>query len=178
VDPNKNIVEQYADFLPIDIHQHIQELAFKILTENNIYDQRKDQETSFYIDPDNSSIQLLYNKILNLFDSGVSIKSLNFLLVYNQNYYKDLHADNIDDFTIKMGVVYVINDNYTGGELHYPSLNLKIKPKANTLVIHSAGLPHEVLPVQSKGPRLVLTCFVHSDIEDRAIIKPEVPIND
>jgi Rps23 Pro-64 3,4-dihydroxylase Tpa1-like proline 4-hydroxylase len=178
VDANNNIVQQYTDFLPIDIHQQIQELAVKTLMENNIYDQRKDQELILSLDSDHSGIQLLYDRILNLFDSGVSIESINWLLVYNQNSYKYLHSDNIEDFTIKMGVVYVINDNYTGGELHYPSLNLKIKPKANTLVIHSAGLPHEVLPVQSKGPRLVLTCFVHSDIEDPALIKLEAPIND
>jgi hypothetical protein len=59
------------------------------------------------------------------------------------------------------GVVLYLNDNFSGGELFYPNLDLKIEPKRGMLVIHSAQAKyaHGVSEVLS-GVRYGLTLFV------------------
>lgn len=46
-----------------------------------------------------------------------------------------------------------------GGGLHYPELNLKIKPEQGMLVYHLGNQKHEVLKVVS-GDRYTLTSFI------------------
>lgn len=71
------------------------------------------------------------------------------------------HVDNYDgpDAENIFGIVLYLNDNYEGGEIHYPELDITYKPKAGDLVVHYAGLSHGVLPV-SGGTRYIFTSFV------------------
>lgn len=76
-----------------------------------------------------------------------------------------VHTDrgpNPNNNDIVHGMVIYLNDNYEGGEIHYPEQQLSIKPKARSLVIHPATHPydHGVLPV-IRGSRYALTLFVH-----------------
>lgn len=59
------------------------------------------------------------------------------------------------------GMVLYINDDYEGGEIHYPGLKIAIKPEAGSLVIHpgSAAYAHGVAPVTA-GNRYASTAFV------------------
>lgn len=45
------------------------------------------------------------------------------------------HTDASHDFPRQMSLVYYINDNYEGGELEFPHLNVTIKPLAGELII-------------------------------------------
>ena len=67
------------------------------------------------------------------------------------------------------GMVIYLNDDYEGGEIHYPEQHLSIKPKARSLVIHPASHPydHGVLPV-IRGNRYAITLFVH-ELKDKNI---------
>lgn len=67
------------------------------------------------------------------------------------------------------GMVIYLNDDYQGGEIHYPQQQLSIKPKARSLVIHPAEEPyqHGVLPVV-RGNRYTITLFVH-ELKDKNI---------
>lgn len=48
--------------------------------------------------------------------------------------------------------VYYLNDDYIGGELYFPSINKKIKPKANSCVLFPSNnlFPHTALSVRHK----------------------------
>jgi Rps23 Pro-64 3,4-dihydroxylase Tpa1-like proline 4-hydroxylase len=58
------------------------------------------------------------------------------------------HADTAGDFA----VIYYLNDDYEGGEIHFMDHNLKIKPKANSFVTFpsNADYWHEVLENTNK----------------------------
>lgn len=64
---------------------------------------------------------------------------------------------------VAYGIVLYLNDDFSGGELFYEKLGLKIKPKRGMLVMHSA-LPkyaHGVTEVLT-GTRYGITLFVDS----------------
>jgi Rps23 Pro-64 3,4-dihydroxylase Tpa1-like proline 4-hydroxylase len=63
---------------------------------------------------------------------------------------------------IVFGVAIYLNDDFTGGEINYPDLNISVKPKRSSVVIHDAKLLHEVLPVKS-GSRYSITTFIFGD---------------
>lgn len=50
-----------------------------------------------------------------------------------------------DEFSI----TFYPNDNYDGGELNFPEIDLKIKPKAGSVVVYPSKHIHESLPVFS-----------------------------
>lgn len=64
--------------------------------------------------------------------------------------------------TIMFGIAIYINDNFSGGELFYPEIDLIVKPKARSLVVHDAKLKHGVKEVIS-GNRYSVTVFVFGD---------------
>jgi Rps23 Pro-64 3,4-dihydroxylase Tpa1-like proline 4-hydroxylase len=45
------------------------------------------------------------------------------------------HTDASHDFPRQLSLVYYINDDYEGGELEFPHLNITIKPLAGELII-------------------------------------------
>jgi hypothetical protein len=74
------------------------------------------------------------------------------------------HADSGPGLTTGVdtphGLVLYLNDDYEGGELYYPNLEITIKPEAGSLVIHPGNEDylHGVSPVTS-GLRYVTTAF-------------------
>jgi hypothetical protein len=177
---DNHIVRQYDNFLPTDVHQNIQALVFQSLAGKNLYHHQKEEghETLYGINTDDINIQFLQKKIATLFHRNTTIDTIVNFLVYYEDTYKPLHIDNQNNPTIKNGIVYYLNDDYEGGEINYTSLNLTIKPKGNSLVIHSAGLPHEVLPIKSKKLRFAFATFAHSDTNEEPFINNEVETDD
>jgi predicted 2-oxoglutarate/Fe(II)-dependent dioxygenase YbiX len=59
------------------------------------------------------------------------------------------HIDDHPDFHRRVSSVYYLNDNYTGGELNFPRFNIKLKPKANQMIIFPSTYVynHSVSPV-------------------------------
>jgi hypothetical protein len=64
------------------------------------------------------------------------------------------HTDNGNDFT---AIIY-LNDNYQGGELNFPSLDLSIKPKSGSLIIWPGYMTHSISTVVS-GTRYTMPIF-------------------
>lgn len=73
-------------------------------------------------------------------------------------------------FNIVYGAVAYLNDNFEGGEIYYPDLDYKIKPKRGSLILHKAEYLHEVLPVKS-GIRYMVTIFIVGDKNTRCLLK-------
>ena len=69
------------------------------------------------------------------------------------------------------GSVLYINNDYQGGEIHYPHLGMSIKPKPGMLAVHPGTLEflHGVRPV-TDGVRYTIASFFTTD-SSRATIK-------
>jgi hypothetical protein len=72
------------------------------------------------------------------------------------------HSDSVTDIYNVFGLVFYLNDDYTGGELDYKDLNIAIKPKANSMLVHRAHLVHGVKEVTS-GTRYAVSSFIEGD---------------
>ncbi|MFM6983878.1 MAG: 2OG-Fe(II) oxygenase [Chitinophagaceae bacterium] len=103
----------------------------------------------------------IHKRISLLFDLGLHVQILRMIHRTDKNSFWERHSDNSGGNEIKYGVVLYLNDNFEGGELYYPNLDLVIKPEKGMLVYHSGDEEHEVLKVIS-GNRYTLTSFVRS----------------
>jgi hypothetical protein len=67
----------------------------------------------------------------------------------NMNKHKDLDEFDHKRFSKKYGVVLYLN-NFDGGEINYPKLNISYHPSAGDLLLHKSYIEHEVLEVKSE----------------------------
>jgi len=82
----------------------------------------------------------------------------------NKGFY-NLHTDSAGDtnYRITSSVSMLSEENdYEGGELHFPDLNKKIKLKKGQVIVFKSNLLHGVYPVTS-GDRKVLISFYFDD---------------
>lgn len=123
-------------------------------------------------------LDVIKNKILikvkNIFDS--------YLMIVPQNDYVNIqrilpntgglsqHKDNFVDTTVKYGLVLYFNDDYSGGEIEYPEINIIHKPSSGSLLIHEGGHLHKVNEVFDKT-RYMSTFFIHEDDTVPALLK-------
>lgn len=87
------------------------------------------------------------------------------------------HADQwIPDlpYYIGYGFCLYFNDDYSGGELDYPDLGIKIKPKGNSLYIHGGHIVHGSLPVLDDNTRYFTTVFIYGTKEKPTKLKGEL----
>jgi len=73
----------------------------------------------------------------------------------------EYHKDNVEvsDLDNMYGIVIYLNDNYSGGKIHYKDLNIEYKPQEGDMVVHYAGYLHGVTEV-TEGERYIFTSFV------------------
>lgn len=71
------------------------------------------------------------------------------------------HNDQGLGVKFKYGVVLYLNDNYSGGEIFYPNIQLEFKPQAYSMVLHPAheAYRHGVKAV-TDGTRYSMTTFL------------------
>lgn len=89
--------------------------------------------------------------------------------------YMDQHSDDVYDPRIKTAMNYYINDDYEGGELYLSLQDLRIKPKANSLIIcpGTADYLHGVLPVVGSIARYNMTMTSRESLEYYAALVPD-----
>lgn len=122
-------------------------------------------------------IPAINDRLLSYFDNAVSLTKINNIRRLKANEYMNAHTDDTDggyprnslnqelEQAVKkvvFGIVIYLNDDFTGGQISYPNLGLKIQPQKSSLIIHDAKILHEVLPVID-GNRYSLTSFVIGD---------------
>jgi hypothetical protein len=79
------------------------------------------------------------------------------LSIYEVGAFMNVHKDDtMPDYgrCYFTGVIY-LNDDYEGGEIHFPVKNVKHKPQARTAIAFGGELDHGVLPVL-RGTRYIL----------------------
>lgn len=84
------------------------------------------------------------------------------LLKYKTGDYYRTHKDDGKDSRRVISCVIYLNDDYEGGELNFPYLNVKIKPKKNSVLVFPSNYiyAHESLPVLS-GEKLAIVTWLN-----------------
>ena len=113
---------------------------------------------------DNIVYNSLHNNILNDFSSNIMFREIWKLGYYksdNAGFY-NLHTDDSGDTKHrKISMVCALSDpdDYKGGELHFPDLNISFKLKKGSIIVFNPSLMHGVTPV-TEGNRYVLISFM------------------
>ena len=112
------------------------------------------------------------NKILSLFSNVDRCNSMRKIRRLKAGEYIHSHVDLIPSENvakIKFGIILYLNDDFDGGEIYYKDIDLTIKPKKNSILIHESTIPHEVLRVVN-GKRYSMTTFIWGNNETSFII--------
>jgi Rps23 Pro-64 3,4-dihydroxylase Tpa1-like proline 4-hydroxylase len=85
----------------------------------------------------NKTFELVYKKSTDLYDVAINPFRQGRLHVvkFVKGFYLVPHVDTLSSEGNHIASVYYINDDYAGGEIEFPDHKLKIKPKANSLII-------------------------------------------
>jgi Rps23 Pro-64 3,4-dihydroxylase Tpa1-like proline 4-hydroxylase len=85
----------------------------------------------------NKTFEIVYKKSTDLYDVAINPfhKSALHLVKFVEGFYLVPHVDTLSVEGNHIASVYYINDDYSGGEIDFPDYKLKIKPKANSLII-------------------------------------------
>lgn len=84
------------------------------------------------------------------------------MLKYREGDFFSGHTDASHDFPRQLSLVYYVNDDYEGGELRFPHLDLSIKPIAGELIIFPSNylFLHEAKHV-TKGIKYSIINFIN-----------------
>lgn len=139
--------------------------------DNNI----RSSETCIFEMNENTLIENIENKIINLLN--INIEKLEHLLInkYNKNDFYTLHHDyNIKTNNLrKYSIIIYLNDlePEDGGETHFPLYNTKITPKKGTILyfdnlflsdrLENNLTVHEGLPLLTDKTKFILTTWSH-----------------
>jgi len=82
------------------------------------------------------------------------------LVRYKQGDFFKNHVDATTEFPRTISILFYLNDNYSGGEIFFPNINMFLKPEANTLIVFpsSKNFSHSAETVTS-GTKYVFVGF-------------------
>lgn len=166
----KNTVYEILNFLSEEEHKHFLTLINNSIEEDwpseikNEFENQEQHGTVLLIDKakekNNEIYFQIYQRLIELFDNPGRVNNISAIQRYKPGKGMHLHVDNKLDSSVLYGIVIYLNDDYKGGEIFYPKLNLKIKPKAKSIIIHPASTEHEVLKVKGEKTRYIISSFV------------------
>jgi hypothetical protein len=110
---------------------------------------------------DHEVMKHIDQRVKSLFDNATHINNIEAINRFRSGDEMGLHSDEIGNNEIQYGVVIYINDDFNGGEISYPTLDIVHKPKARSLIIHPGNLPHLVNKIIDGPTRYSITTFVH-----------------
>jgi hypothetical protein len=84
---------------------------------------------------------------------------------YGEGQHFQEHADHGFSYSATVSLVGYINDDYEGGNLYFPKINLDIKPKAGDLYIFPSTylFSHRAMPVKSGMKFSIVTMLDYND---------------
>lgn len=116
------------------------------------------------------------SQIRNLYESWLSLGPAAVQRYRNEDAMQS-HRDywlKDEPFYIRYGICIYYNEDYDGGELFYPELDIVHKPKARSLVMHGGNILHQTLPVKGDSYRYFSTCFISGSKEQPVILNQEL----
>jgi hypothetical protein len=134
-------------------------------------------KSMFFSEPAPLLIQEINERIQSLFMFYYGMSNITCLNRYAKSESMGRHRDNHTkdgDTHSAYGVVLYYNDNYIGGEIEYPELDIKIKPKARSLIVHSGDILHGTCPVIDDNTRYFSTAFVKEKIGIPVKLNPQI----
>jgi hypothetical protein len=177
-------IYEIENFITDDEHKYILEVIDS-LDEKDWFCEREDYTTpefwfgkSMFFPIDHPQVIKDINKrIESLFMFSHGMSNITCLNRYSKNESMPTHRDNHtkdEDVQSAYGIVLYYNDNYLGGEIEYPELNIKVKPKSKSLIIHGGSILHGTCPVLDENTRYFSTAFVKEKIGTPAKLNPEI----
>jgi hypothetical protein len=133
----------------------LQDEKYKIRRDNMLACELSDK-TLFYSN-------FIENKIAENIGPNLLIKQGGFNCILQGNTmtgHTDLDGFDHRSFSKKYGVVLYLN-NFIGGQVRYPKLNISYQPSAGDFLMHKPHILHEVLEVKSHN-RYTYTSYVWS----------------
>lgn len=112
------------------------------------------------------------NKIANLFSNFSVMHPIVFQRHHDEEpmaVHKDYYKPDPESY-IRFGIVVYYNDDYTGGEIFYPSLEILHKPKAGSLVMHGGNIKHGTKPVTDGSHRYFSTTFARGSVAKPVVL--------
>jgi hypothetical protein len=140
---------------------------------NRIWPIPEDSFTDYAHQKSSPVIDLIHKPYLEVLDIWYSKTGHNKLDYVSKNYtlkkYNtggdiDIHVDkNIDDkhSTMDYTALFYLTDNYDGGEIEFPDINIKLKPSAGSALIFPTTMPHRALEVLA-GDKYFIFMYIHT----------------
>lgn len=146
LDPNICII---SDFLDSDIHINLLNLA-KNSTENDWYNIKKNHRFKKPLDIPVDITNSILSKVRSTLPGDYDLQGFSGI---SRMFAKDSMAEHHDEAgrPALYGLVYYLNGDIEGGQIHYTKKNIRYQPVANSLVIHPSTFEysHEVEKVIS-----------------------------
>jgi len=105
--------------------------------------------------PSSNSLQGKVNYLVTSSRCGCKSEVSPFIVAWTEGTSQKEHTDNGNDFT----AIMYLNENYEGGELNFPTLDISIKPKKGSLIIWPGYLTHSISEISS-GTRYTMPIFL------------------
>jgi hypothetical protein len=158
-----NVVREYENFIKDDELEYLFSIV-NSTTEDDWFN--GDPNSSWYgknlIIENSVHLDNISLRIKNIFDDDWKINHIGIIHRFRSDFSTiGRHSDEIGHPEIRYGAVLYLNDDYEGGEIVYPDLNLSIKPKSKSLVIHPGNVDHLVNDIKPGKTRYMLTTFIH-----------------
>lgn len=171
-------IYEIEDFVSVEKQEKVLEYC-KNLEESNWW--HKEQEGTFFygkqkfgelpelFDEINKNVNKLFSEYAN-FGKIALQRSLDHepLQTHRDYWLKNL------DYYIRYGIVIYYNDDYLGGEIEYPELNIVHKPKARSLVLHGGNILHGPRKVNDDVVRYFSTAFVRGTADNPILLNSEL----
>lgn len=154
--------EEYEKFLYI-IKNSKEEDWPKIINNEFVKNDTFWSSRLLFINREDTKAEAIDKRIESLFKNITNINQVSAIQRYLSNKGMQTHTDNEWDSSVRFGIVIYLNDDFTGGEIHYPNLNLTIKPKVKSLIIHPAGELHGVNPIGPNDKRYIISVFARGE---------------
>lgn len=102
-----------------------------------------------------------YKEIFLIDSKIINLEGFQLLKYEVDNFYK-AHHDTILNSKRAISVLIYLNDDYDGGEIEFVNFNIKIKPKAGTLIFFPSNYPYKHIahPV-TYGTKYVAVTWLH-----------------
>jgi hypothetical protein len=170
----KNTLWEYENFLTeeevstlLDIARATPESGWET-SETNPQPEHYDGKALNLVDNEISRpiIDAINDRIFNLFGNTTQMINTGSIVRNSSEIQpKGLHRDDVDlssptgrcDCTY--GIIMYLNEDFTGGKLVYPELDIEYTPKRGVLLVHRAGELHGVTEITS-GMRYSMTAFM------------------
>lgn len=179
-------VYEILDFVTEEEQQLILHFASEI-TEDEWFNQDKEKQYVKYTSdwwkgklihfPHNLILQDINKRVEGLFESYDTTSPIAAIGRHKMYQSMNPHRDDFKkqgDWYIRYGIVIYYNDNYNGGEIDYPEINIKIKPKARSLLLHGGKVLHGTTPVLDDRIRYFSTAFIRGSEAKPVILNKEI----